>query len=88
MIGMLKLNLNAVREIIQENISFNSRVEIKDIWLDFGAQIHGDNIVISGEDVLRDYQLLNPRQLKDIKYGVFTIEELESIISKMNERGW
>jgi len=66
---------------------------VKEIWLDFGAGIKGENIIV--KDTRHqpsasnwDYQLLCPRDLDEVSVGIFTFDDVQRIIDKMNERGW
>lgn len=70
-------NLRLIAEIIEELTQ--RKAEVKDLWLDYGAKIYGQNIVI--ED---DYQLLSPRQLEE---GL-TLAEVEEEVRKIIKRGW
>lgn len=70
-------NLRVIAEIIEELT--HRKAEVQDLYLDFGAKIYGQNIVINDQ-----YQLLTPRQLED---GL-TLNEIEEICKKIMERGW
>lgn len=91
MFVMLRLSMKAIVEIIQTNITGNVLCKIEDIWLDVGANIHGETIVVTDMDrevgdVLRSYQILSPRQLSNIKAGIFTLEDVERLVDDIDRR--
>ena len=78
----MKLSLNAIAQIIEDNT--NVCVNVKETWIDYGAKIKGQQIVINGVDGER-VQILTPRELKEIELGLYTIEQVQSHIDKINE---
>ena len=70
-------NLKLIAEIIEELT--HKKAEVKDLYLDYGAKIYGQNIIINDE-----YQLLSFKQLEE---GL-TLNEIEEISNKIVERGW
>jgi hypothetical protein len=83
---MLKLSMKSIAQIIEDSTTFDCDCTVKEIWLDFGAGIKGDNIVVSSTG--RSYQLFCPRDLDLIKYGCYSIQSLEELIEGMNKKGW
>ena len=83
------LKLETVNSILQDVVGHELGVtcEVKEIYLDLGANIIGDNIVVT-KPYGSTYQLLSPIELRQIKRGEFTLDDVKVLIEEMRERGW
>lgn len=77
----MKLTLKAIAVLIEENT--NAKAEVADTWIDYGAGIHQDQILITEEDGSH-YQLLTPRELDEVELETYTLEEVQDHIDVLN----
>ena len=82
-IQMLKLSLETVAQIINDNT--NIKCHVGQCYRDYGVNLMHTTI-ISTEP--KRYQMLNNREVDDIQSGIFTIEEVEELVNDINKRGW
>jgi len=78
---MTKLTMETIAKVISEMTGEKTRVER--IYLDFGANIIGNNIIVGDEDT--SYQLLNFREIEEIDKGIYTLEDVQRNIDRVNE---
>jgi len=85
----LMFDLKVVKAIIEANTEI--KTEIKEVYWDFGAGIKHVNLIAPGPDCSPGgygYQLLNYNETRKAAAGIMTIEEVQEIVEKINERGW
>lgn len=78
----MKVNFEIAKSLI--NLNAKRKVEIKEIWIDYGAELKDLNLVVDF-DWCR-VQLLCPRDIELAKKGELPIEEVERIIKYINEK--
>lgn len=78
----MKLSLQSIATLIEANTDVKARVE--ETWIDYGAGIKQDQVLVKkGED--RDWvQLLSPRELEEVELEMYTFDELQEHIDILN----
>ena len=79
------MNLQQAEEKIREEIFFIAEVTTKRIYLDFGAKIMGDSIILKNVQG-HSYQVLSWRQLNLAEKGELSNEEVNEVIAELNEK--
>jgi len=69
-------------ELINNNTS--RKAVIQTVYLDFGARIKWDTIVIQETEENNSYQLLSPKEHELLINGTMTIEEASDLVSYVN----
>jgi hypothetical protein len=80
----MKVSLRALAELITCNTK--QEASVQGCWQDYGAGIWHDTIIV--DSAMGGYQALSPRDVREIKDGIFTIEDAQRIIDEINKRGW
>lgn len=82
----MKVTMEVLVALINASVP-NVHAEVEGAWEDYGARLWWETIIIRKPQRIT-YQALTPRQHKDIRNGKFTLQDAESFIDKMIERGW
>ena len=78
----MTLSLRAIAVMIEDNT--NATTVVKETWIDYGAGIKQDQIVVKEKDDKYSYQLLTPRELGEVEIGIYTIEQVQDHIDVIN----
>lgn len=77
---MVKLTLNSIATIMNDNLPDHIFAEVDETWEDYGAGLKWRTIIVTNLKNDDSYQALSPRQHEDIEAGRFTLEEIQSLI--------
>ena len=77
----MKLSLEAIATLIEANTE--AKAEVADTWIDYGAGIHQNQIIIDDGSGLT-YQLLTPRELDEVELETYTLEQVQDHIDVIN----
>lgn len=77
-------NMEMLKETLLNNTPIED-IEIKEVWIDYGARISSITLVSNAPS---EYQILNPRQIKEAKSGLMSYTEAQSLVNEINKRGW
>lgn len=80
---MTMLNLVAVKGFIEANT--NIKIEIKNIWTDFGTGEAAKTLVSVFPE---EYILLSPAEIKKAGSGFFEKSRIQELVNEINQRGW
>ena len=82
-----RIEMLANMEMVRDAINHNTNIycEIQNIYIDLGANWMERTVVSISP---REYQILNPRQVKEAVAGIMQMAELQSVIDEINKRGW
>lgn len=77
----MKLSLEAIATLIEANTTV--KATIKETWIDYGAGIKQNQIIIDDGSGLT-YQLLTPRELDEVELELYTLEQVQDHIDVIN----
>lgn len=76
------VNLENVKEMIEDGMKGEKIFyEIENVWLDYGAKIMHTTIVAYPHEGM-SWQIFSPKQLREIKLGTFTKEDVDKVIEQ------
>lgn len=78
----MTLSLQAIASLIEANTE--ATAEVKETWIDYGAGIKQDQIIVHENGNEYGYQLLTPRELDEVEFGTYTLDEVQDHIDVIN----
>lgn len=79
----MKLSMEAIAQIMNDNVNKDVEVYINECWEDKGAYMKWTTIVVKGPN--GNYQALSPRQHRQVESGTFQFDEIEQLVLTANE---
>ena len=82
----MKITLEALKELVSANTII--KPEIRKIYIDLGSGWQDYTLVAPETEKFGSYQMLSPRDIKNLKNGTFTFDDAQKFINEINKRGW
>lgn len=74
--------LNKANDIVQAIELLGGKARLGKTWMDYGADISWETILVHNKSLDMEYQALSPRDFEDINAGDLSIDRVKEIVLK------